>query len=284
MGRRLYRAISEDEVIDRTAALSYYFMFALMPALLFLTALVGLLPTEGLVTELMAWASEVLPADTATLIVRILDEVVEGAGGGLLSLGAAMALWTASLGMVSIMSALNIAYDIEDPRPWWQRRLIAILLTVGFSIFALTALLVVVAGPPIAEALAERVGLGGAVGLVWQIATLPVVILFVLTAIVLVYHFAPARRRRWRWVTPGAVLALAGWLLASFGLRLYVAHFGDFNRTYGSIGAVILLMLWLYLTGLALLLGAEVDHEIEAALDEQATADVASGHPERRPA
>jgi membrane protein len=273
LGRRLYRSVNEDEVLDRAAALSYYFMFALFPLLLFLTALVGLLPADGLIVELMAWAAEVLPADTAALIERILKEIVAGAGGGLLSLGAAMALWTASLGMASIMTGLNIAFGVEDPRSWWWRRLVAIGLTVGFSVFVLAALLLMVAGPPVAETLAERVGLGKAVALAWQLATLPVGALFVLTAIALVYNFAPARRRRWRWATPGAVVALAAWLASSVALRLYVTHFGDFNRAYGSIGAVILLMVWFYLTGLALLLGAEIDHEIEEAAHERAEAE-----------
>jgi membrane protein len=167
--------------------------------------------------------------------------------------------------MASVISTLNVAYDVEETRPWWKRRLLAIVLTVAFSFFIVATLTLLVFGPKIAAAMAGWLGLGDLFTTVWNVISLPVVVLCVLLGIGLIYHLAPATAERWRWVTPGAVLALALWLGMSYGLRLYVQYFGNYNATYGSIGGVILLMLWLYLTSVVLLLGAEVDAEIEKA-------------------
>jgi membrane protein len=265
LGRRVWSEVWEDEVLDRGAALSYYFLFALFPALLFLTALLGLLPSGDLMARLMGYAGEVLPPDVGSLIQKTLAEVQRGARGGLVSVGAVAALWAASAGMASIMSALNIAYDVPDTRPWWKRRAIAVGLTAMFSIFTVTALVLMVFGPRIAHAVASLAGLGPVFTGVWRVLEWPVAAIIVLTGIALVYYLAPAVDQRWYWVTPGSAFAVATWLLASIGLRLYIDYAGDFNATYGSIGGVILLLLWLYLAGVTLLVGAEINSEIEHA-------------------
>jgi membrane protein len=164
-----------------------------------------------------------------------------------------------------MMTALNVAYDVRDQRPWWKRRLVAIGLTVGFSLFILGGLVVMVFGPKLGGVVAGWFGLGALFTSVWTAASVPVAILLVLIGIALVYYLAPAVEQNWRWVTPGSVVALVVWLVTTYGLRVYVTHFANYNATYGSIGGVILLMLWLYLTGIALLLGAEVNAEIEHA-------------------
>jgi membrane protein len=257
--------ISNDDLMERAAALSYYFVFALFPALLFLTTLLGLLPLPGLVERLLDYAGQALPPDAASMLEKTLGEIQRGARGGLLSIGVLMALWAGSAGMGSIMTALNVAYDVDDPRPWWKRRLVAVALTLGFSLFILGALVLLVFGPLLGSALARGLGLGTAFTAAWNILSLPVVIVFVLVGLTLVYYLAPAVKQHWRWVTPGSAVALALWLAMSLGLRIYVTRFANYNATYGSIGSVILLMLWLYLTGLVLLLGAEVNAEIEHA-------------------
>jgi membrane protein len=265
LGLRVWHEFSKDEVADRAAALAYYFLFALFPTMLFLTSLLGLLPLDGLMERLLAYANQTLPRDAASIVTHTLGEIQAEARGGLLSIGALAALWAASAGMASMMNALNVAYDVEDPRPWWRRRLVAILLTVGFSVFILGALVLMVFGPPIGQGLAARLGLGPQFTTVWNVVSLPVVVFFVLLGVALVYYFAPATEQHWRWVTPGSAVALVLWLAMSLGLRWYVANFADYSATYGSIGGVILLMLWLYLTGLALLVGAEINAEIEHA-------------------
>jgi membrane protein len=265
LSRRVWQEIQEDEILDRAASLSYYFLFALFPTLLFLATLLGLLPGTDLMKTLMGYVAGVLPGDAASLVHRTLDEVVSGASGGLLSLGVLAALWAASNGTASIIIALNVASGITDSRPWWRQRLVAVALTVALSVLTLTALLLLVFGERIGEAVAGWVGLGPLFTLVWNVLRWPAAIVFALTGITLVYYLAPTERHRWSWVTPGSVFALVAWLAMSVGLRVYVRYVGNYNATYGSIGGVILLMLWLYLSGVALLVGAEIDAEVQRA-------------------
>ena len=274
---RVYDELWQDEVLDRAAGLSYYFLFSLFPALLFLVALLGMFRGSDLLGPLMGYAHRVLPPDAASVLSKTMEGVVRGARGSLLSLGALGALWAASAGMGSITNALNVAYGVKDPRSWWRARLTAIVLTVVFALFTLSALMFLVFGEWIGGAIANRFGLGVAFQTAWGLLSLGIAILGVLTGITLVYDLAPARRRRWRGVTPGAVFALVGWLAASLLLRLYVEFLGNYEATYGSIGGVMLLMLWLYLSGVALLVGAEIDAEIEFANTPQAPAAPAAG-------
>jgi membrane protein len=265
LARRVWADVDRDEILDRAAGLAYYFLFALFPTLLFLTALLGLLPVPDVMDHLLHYASRLLPGDAASLVSRTMGEVVRGASGGLLSVGVLAALWAASNGMSAIAAALNVALQVQDERPWWRRRLMALGLTVGFSAFTLVALLLLVFGERLGEIVAAWIGLGWAFTLVWNLLRWPVAILCVQTGISLVYALAPAARRRWRLASPGSLLALVGWLVMSFGLRVYVTYVADYNTTYGSIGGVILLMLWFYLTAVVLLVGAEVNSEIERA-------------------
>ena len=262
---RVYDRAWEHAILDRAAILSYYFLFALFPALLFLTALLGLLPTPNLMPQLMGYAARVMPRSAAALVIRTLEEVVQGASGGLLSIGGVAALWAASSGMASIMAALDAVGGIADQRSWWRRRLTAVGLTLAFALFTLTALLLLFFGIRIGEIVAASIGKGPLFTLAWNVLQWPVLVLLVLGGITLVYHLAPARARPWHWVTPGSAFAVLAWLAMSYGLRLYVRYLGNYNATYGSIGGVILLMLWLYLSGVVLLLGAAIDSELERA-------------------
>jgi membrane protein len=280
LASRVWTEIWADEVSDRAAALSYYFLFALFPALLFLTALLAFLPIEGLMDRLIAYLRQVLPGESAATVERTLDEITSSGRVSLLSVGALAALWAGSNGMASVISALNVAYDVTDTRPWWKRRLIAVVLTAGFSVFILLGLLLMVFGPKIGGWVAAWLGFGTVFSLVWNVVSVPIAIFVVGLGISLVYFLAPAGDQRWHWVTPGSMVALLLWLVMSLGLRLYVTYFGNYNATYGSIGGVILLMLWLYLTGIVLLLGAEVNSEIEHAAVKRAapTAKAPEGH------
>lgn len=268
LAQRVYGRLWEDEILGRAAGLSYYVLFALFPTLLFLTALFGMLPFPDTMGRLLDYADRMLPGDAASLVRKTLAEVVTGASGSLLSLGVLAALWAASSGMLSIMTALNVAYRVVERRRWWSVRLIAIGLTFGFSLFALTGLLLLVFGGGIGRVVAGSVGLGAAFTITWAVLQGPAAVLLVLIALSLVYWLAPAAGRRWHWITPGSIFAVLAWLLMSLGLRLYVALLGDYNATYGSIGGVILLMLWLYLSGVALLIGAEINSAVEHAAAE----------------
>ena len=275
LARRVWHKMGEDELTDRAAGLAYYFLFALFPALLFLTALIGLLPIPHLMDRLMEYLSTALPPDAASVTQKTLREIVRGAHGGLLSIGVLGALWAASNGMASIITALNGVYGVRETRPFWKYRLVAIGLTLLFSVFILSALVLRMKTEkrsvrPIAT---SRVGLGWLFTLIWNVVSIPVVILLVSLGVALVYYLAPSVKQKFRWVTPGSALAVSLWLVMSAGLRWYVTHFADYNATYGSLGGAILLMLWLYLSGVALLLGAGVNAVIEHAAAERGAAD-----------
>ena len=273
LAKRVWKEASEDELTDRAASLAYYFLFALFPALLFLTTLLGLLPIPNLIDRLMQYVAQALPPDAASVTEKTLREIVGGANRGLLSIGVLGALWAASNGIASIITALNAMYDVPETRPYWRRKLLALGLTLLFSMSILTALVLMVFGPKLGETLASRVGLGEMFTAAWNVFSIPVVIFLVTLGVAFVYYLAPAAEQSFRWVTPGSVIAVVLWLGMSYVLRLYVSNFGNYTATYGSIGGVILLMLWLYLSGVALLLGAEINSEIEHAAAERGAAD-----------
>jgi membrane protein len=233
--------------------------------LLILTVLVGMLPVGGLLDRLLVYAARVLPADAMSVLTGIVTEIVRGAGGGLLSAGVAGALWGASRAAQSIILALNVVYDVRRPRPWWRRQVVSLLLTVTFSLFTLAGLGLLVFGERIGRVLAEQAGLGSVFSASWAVLHWVTVVVLLLTALDLVYHLAPNVRQRWHWLTPGSAFALAAWLLASIGLRLYVTHVPGYNAIYGSIGGVILLLLWLYASSVALLVGGQINAVIARA-------------------
>jgi membrane protein len=167
--------------------------------------------------------------------------------------------------MVAIIDALNRAYDVEDERPWWRQRLTAILLTIGVAVFLLVSFALVVAGPQLAEFVAARAGLSSVFEWTWKIVQWPLVFVLVATAIGFIYYFAPDVEQDFVWITPGSVVATVLWLVGSLAFRFYVVNFGSYNETYGAIGGVMVLMLWLYLSGLVIVIGAEMNAEIEHA-------------------
>jgi membrane protein len=258
-GRCLRVRLAADHVSTRAAALAYYFIFALFPALLFLTALLGLLPVAGPMELLLGYFTRMLPPESAALVRRTVAQSVAQASKGVLSLGAVVALWAASAGTVALMDALNVAHGATERRSWWTRRVRALLLTLGLALFTLTALTVVIFGERIGEAVAGSAGLGAVFAATWRLLQWPVVAGCLLVAVLLVYRWAPAASPPLRRLAPGSACAVVAWLAASFGLRVYVRHAGSYDATYGSIGGVILLMLWFYLSSLSLLVGAEIN-------------------------
>lgn len=266
LGRRLWQQTQEDELLGRAAQLSYYILLGLFPALIVLTAAMGLLSIQNYMPQLMSYLRTVLPADALLMVERFLEQVAKGSGTDMLSLGGLGALWASSSGMTAIMEALNVAYDVrEDSRPFWRVRLTAILLTVGLAVFIIIAMTLILYGGPIGEWLAGFVGLSNAFTLAWNILHWPVVVGLMLLAVAIIYYVCPDIEQPWRWVTPGSVFAVMMWLLVSLGFKFYVDNFGDYNKVYGSLAGVIVLMLWLYWSGMVLLLGAEINAEIDYA-------------------
>ena len=276
LAKRVWAEIQKDEVFGRAAQLAYYFLLALFPLLLFLTSVIGVImgSQTGLRESLFNYLGKVLPASASQLVSTTVFEVSNASGGGKIAFGILAALWAASNGMGAITEALNIAYDVKESRAWWRQRLTAIGLTIALSVLIITALALVLYGGHIGEYIAGKFGLGDAFTVVWKIVQWPIVLAFVLFAFALIYYFAPdVHDQKWVWVTPGAVLGVALWLLVSFSFRVYLHFFDSYSATYGALGAVIVLMLWLYLTGAAILIGGEVNSEIEHAAARAGAAD-----------
>jgi membrane protein len=262
--KRTVRETNEDDCLGLAAQLAYYFVLSLVPALVFMLALTSLFPSQ-LLQNILRTIQTVAPSEVAAIVTMQMREIAGGNNGGVLTFGVGMALWSSSSAMVAITSALNRAYDIEEGRPWWKVRLTAIGLTVALAAFILTAFALVVAGPLLGGAIASRVGLGAGFDLAWTILRWPFALALVVLAIAFINYFAPDAEQDWEWVTPGAVLATLLWLLASLCFKVYVSQFADYNATYGSLGGVIVLLLWLYISSLAILVGAEMNAEIEHA-------------------
>lgn len=272
LGKRVWNEIQEDEVTSRAAELSYYFLLALFPFLIFLTSVIGyVLGSEsGSRQTLFEYLARVMPPSAFQLISSTMIEVSEASSGGKISFGILAALWAASNGMSAITTSLNAAYDLKETRPWWKQKLTSIGLTIALSILIISALLLVVAGGWIAEWLARTYGFGPAFPLAWKIIQWPVVLGCIILAFALIYYFAPdIREQSWQWLTPGAAIGVALWLLVSLAFRVYLNFFDSYSATYGSLGAVIILMLWLYFTGAAVLIGGEINSEIEHAAAQQ---------------
>jgi membrane protein len=265
--QRLWQESQKDEILGRAAQLAYYFLLALFPALLFLTALIGLFPLKETLPELMLYLQRVLPADALSLLERYLDSVVRGSSGDILSLGLLGALWASSSGVTAIMESLNIVYGAEETRPYWKVRVIATLLTIGLAGFIIVSTTLILYGERIGEWIADFVGLGWLFVIAWNVLQWPAAISLMLFALAVIYYICPDVDHDWRWVTPGSVCAVSLWLIVSLGFKLYVENFGNYNAAYGSIAGVIVLMLWLYLTGVVMLLGGEINAEIEHAAE-----------------
>ena len=272
LAKRVWTESQNDNVFGRAAELSYYFLLALFPFLIFLTSIIGIILGSGTGTRhtFFQYLARIMPPSAFQLIDNTMYEVSESSGGGKLSFGILAALWAASNGLGAITESLNSAYDLEETRPWWKQRLTSIGLTIALSILIIGALILVVAGGHIADWLAAHYGFGPVFPIAWKIVQWPVVLACMTFAFALIYYLAPDfREQAWQWLTPGSVVGVVLWLLVSLAFRIYLHYFNSYSATYGSLGAVIILMLWLYLTGAAVLIGGEVNSEIENAAAKQ---------------
>jgi len=268
MLRRTWGQFWEDRILDQSAKLSFYFLLSFFPLLLFLMALLGLLLQSGPVLQetLHKYLAAVAPESSSGLIDRTIQEIIRGSGGGKLALALLFALGSASQGMVAIIESLNVAYKVEESRPWWKKHLVALELTIISLVLFAAALLLMIYGGRLSEIMVRHFGVSSFIAGVWKILQWPLLLGFVLMAFNILYLYAPnVKHRRWHWLMPGTVMGVALWLMVSFGFKLYLSLFGRFTVTYGSIGAVIILLLWLYLSATAILIGAEVNSAIEKA-------------------
>ncbi len=263
--KRTAKEANQDDCLGLAAQLAYYFFLALFPTILFLLALASFFPLQHFVDDVVRALSAVAPEDVLGLLEEQLTRISNSEGGGILTLGILGALWSSSAAIVAIVGSLNRAYDIDEGRPWWKVRLIAIGLTLALAALVLTSFTLIVVGPTIGERVASAFGLGSAFVWTWSILQWPLAFFLVSTALGIVYYFAPDAEQDWTWITPGAFLATALWVVASLAFKFYVTNFANYNATYGAVGGVIVLLLWFYISGLVILVGAELNAEIEHA-------------------
>jgi membrane protein len=265
--KRAVKEFAEDEMTDRAAALTYYSLLSLFPALLVLVALLGVFGQyPQTVNALLDIVRQVAPGTAVDNIEKPITEVVQnkGGAGALLGVGLIGALWAASGYVGAFTRAMNHVYERREGRPFWKLRpqqlLITVLLLLGLSLLGIG---LVVSGS-VAEAIGNTIGLGSTAVTVWGIVKWPVMLVTLIAIIAGLYYLTPnVRHQKFRWVTPGGILAVVAWIAASALFGLYVSNFGSYDKTYGSLGAVILFLTWLWITNVALLFGAEFDAELE---------------------
>jgi membrane protein len=263
--RVMMRTITEfvdDEMSTYASALAYQMLFSLFPFILFLIALIGFLHLPDFFSWLRLQSELVLPPQALEQVNPVIDQLQQSKGG-LLSVGIVIALWTASAGVRLMMSAMNAAYDVVERRPIWKRFPLSIFYTIGIAGMLLIAAALMVLGPQVMSWIAAQVGLEDFIVTVWTIVRWPVVVILLMMAVALIYYVMPDVKQEFRFITPGAVLSVVVWIIASLGFGLYVKTFANYNAMYGSIGAIIVLLLYFYISAAVLLLGAEMNAVIE---------------------
>jgi membrane protein len=263
---RLIKAAKEfndDDMLYYGAAISYQVFFSLFPFLFFLLALLGALNIPGFWDWLLNQAQAVLPEQATGVVEQTVEQIRSQAqGNGLLSLWIIITLWTASSAVRTTMHALNVAYDVAEERPVWRRYLLSILYTILLAVLIIVAVGLMLIGPQIAEWLAQQIGLGSAFVTLWEWVRIPAAVLVLIVVLALVYYLFPNVDQPFRLITPGAILAVIVWLIASFGFSYYVTNFANYSAIYGSLGAVIVLLVYLYISAGVLLFGAEVNEQL----------------------
>jgi len=266
--KRAWADIDEDNVLGRSSELAYNYLLAIFPLLLFLLTVFGLFASRGtqLRSNLFFYLAQVLPPAAFELVTKTINEVATNSGGAKLTFGIVLAVWAASGGMTSMISALNGAYHVRESRSWLKVHSIALGLTVAISVLVVSALVLVLVGGHIAEFAGAKLHLGWLTVTTWKVLQWPAALFFIIFAFSLIYFFGPdVEEQHWYWITPGSVFGVLLWLTASFAFRAYLHFFNTYSKTYGSLGAAIILLLWFYVTGLAFLVGAEINAEIEQA-------------------
>lgn len=265
--QRAVKKIGDDELSTRSASLSYYFILALFPMLLFIVSLIGLFAGSNseLRATIFSQLGHLAPGSSSDLIQTVVSQTAKSSSALKIGFGILGALWAASAGVTAVIESLNVVYEYTERRPWWKQKLSVLGLTVGLAVLIILAIVLVLYGGKIGTALASHFGLGHLFTVIWSVVQWPVLFGAMFLSFALVYFLGPdAPKPAWHWVTPGAALGVVLWLVASLGFRIYLHFFNSYSATYGSLGAVIILLLWLYLTGFAILIGAELNAVIEA--------------------
>ena len=261
--RTLWERLGDHDTTGSAAQLGYYLLLSVFPFLLMIVTLAAFLPVGDSVQALLGRLSRVMPHQAMELVRGHLDDLLHNPRPHLLTVGLLAALWSASRGVDSVRKGLNFAYDVKESRPWWRVALIAVGMTIVGTLLVLTAVTMIVLGGKAGEWAADHLHVQRVYHFVWSWLRWPVTALVTMLVAALAYYVLPDVEQEFRFITPGSVAATIVWLLATWGFTLYVEHFSNYNATYGSIGGVIVLMTWFYLSGLIFLVGGEINAVIE---------------------
>lgn len=253
---------SKDDMTTYASALAYQTLFSLFPFLLFLIALLGFLNLTTFFDWIQARAQMMLPQEAAAQVNDVISGL-RGQQGGLLSFGVVAALWTASSAVRVVMNAMNVAYDVKEARAAWKIYPLSILYTIGLAAMLIAAAAFLILGPQVMEWLSNQIGLANVFVTVWTWLRWPAALILLMLAVAVIYYVAPNVEQKFKFISPGAVLAVLVWILASVGFRYYVANFADYNAMYGSVGAIIALLFYFFISAAVLLFGAEINAVIE---------------------
>ena len=266
--RNVLRAINQDDLLSRSSGLAFDFILALFPLLVFMLALFGLFASHGsaLLDSLLSYFTDFLPPAASQLVDGVVDELAQHSGGGKITFGIVAGLWFASGGMSSMISTLNAVFHVREARSWFRVRATALGLTFMMAVLLLSALLVVLVGSRFVDWLAQEFFWRSFLAAVWKALQWPAAALFVMLSFSLVYYCGPnLENHRKHWLTPGSLFGMLLWLASSLCLRVYLHFFNTYSTTYGSLGAAMILLVWLYVSGLSFLIGGEINAEIERA-------------------
>jgi membrane protein len=263
--KQAVKSFFDDDMVTYAAALSYHLALALFPFIIFMLTLLGALGLSEFFDRVLTQSQAALPPDAYELLARVIGEIRGQSREGLLSFSILFALWAASTGMRSVMNALNVAYDVEETRPAWKRYPLSILYTIGLVAVVIAAAVFRLIGPWAAQRYANRLGWTTAVAEAWTWLRWPVVVLLLLLVVALIYYLGPNIDQPFRYVTPGSVCAVIVWIVASLLFSVYVENFGNYGATYGSLGGMVVLLLYFFVSAAVLLLGAEINAAIHPA-------------------
>jgi membrane protein len=264
--RSIKKAYLEDDLLMYAAALAFRVFFTVIPFLIFVVALLGVLRVPGFFDWVLSKAQNILSKDAVGQIKLVLGQVRRQARGGLLAFGAvAVAVWYASVAVRSLMTALNVAFDVKEDRPAWRRYSLSMLLAIGFALTIALATALMLVGTPVMSASLARLGFGEGLASAWQWLRWPAAVLLLMVVVALTYHLLPNDKEPFQFVTPGAILAVTVWVVASVSLHYYVLNFANYSVMYGALGAMLMLLLYFYVSAAVLLFGAEVNAVIRNA-------------------
>ena len=268
LAANVWRSSMDDEIADRAAELAYYFLFSLFPGLIVLSAMFSLFASTRARSdlELMLYLGKVIPPGAFNMVQSTFAATTASTATRNLLVGAIASLWSATYGMSSAQSILNVVFRVKESRSYWKAKLIALLLTLAIFVLVFSAMVLLLLGDYVMKFFMHLWLVNGVLAMGWKIARFLAAIFLMNLVFSVTYHWGPDRKEhRWRWVSPGAVVGVVAWLGASIGFRVYLHFFNTYARLYGSLGAVVVLLTWFYVSGLVLLLGAEINANLSRA-------------------